>query len=274
MTIGIAGAGPVGQALGRRLVESGLVVAQVASRSLANAAKAAGFIGSGTEAVAYEELRCGRVLIAVKDSALAEVAGRIGSPEIALPEIALHTCGAYGSEVLATMRERGVACGAMHPLQTFPTAERGYGLLPGSAFAIEGDAAAVKWAHELVAVFAGTPLEIPASRRALYHAAAVMASNHVIAALDAACAILEETGTSEETALRALRPLAQASLDNAFEQGPTDALTGPAARGDEGTIDRHMRALERMPESVQELYRAATEQAREIARRRGAWLRR
>ncbi len=264
MTIGIAGAGPVAQALGRGLIERGVPVRQIASRSPERAVEAAAFIGGGAYPASYGELHCDRIVIAVSDRAIPEVAAQLPPPAIAL-----HTCGAYGAAILDGLRSRGVACGSLHPLQTFATPMSGYRLLASSAFAIDGDPAAVAWARAIAGLLGGAVLEIDAGSRALYHAAAAMASNHLVSAIDAARLMLIEAGVPSDAALSALRPLAQASLDNAFEHGTTAALTGPVVRGDAATVRRHLDALSAMPHSVREFYRAAALHAVEIAHRRG-----
>ena len=201
-SIGIAGAGRVAQALGRHLQEHGQPIVQIASRSLDHARAAASFIGGG-EAVAYSELSCDRVLIAVPDRAVAEVttALPIGPGK---PAIAIHCCGAYGASLLEPLRQRGVSCGALHPLQTFATAAAGYHALPGCAFAVDGDADAVAWAEGIARLLDGMILRIPEHSRAIYHAAAAMASNHLTSVLDAAVAMMAVAGISEADALRAL----------------------------------------------------------------------
>lgn len=260
MTAGIGGAGRVAQALGRQLRESGQRVVGVASRSIEHARVAAEFIG--TAAVPYEELRAERILIAVPDNAIREVAGRI--PE---SRVTLHTCGAYGAELLRGVRAGD--CGALHPLQTFATPEAGYGALRGCAVAIDGDAGALAWAEEIAELLGGPVLRVAGESRAVYHAAAVMASNHVVAVMDAAVGLLERAGVPEEAARRAVGPLARTAVENLIERGAAGALTGPVERGDAGTVRRHREALREMPETVGALYRAASLQALAIAIRRG-----
>jgi predicted short-subunit dehydrogenase-like oxidoreductase (DUF2520 family) len=264
--IGIAGSGRVAQALGRLLGDRGEPVVAVAGRDPARAEAAAAFIGSGVEAVRLEELsaRAGRILVAVADVALpavAETLARAGFRD----GVALHTCGARGPEALAPIEHAGL----LHPLQTIASPEQGVAALPGSAFAVSGDAAAVEWARSIVALLAGTPLEIAPERLPLYHAAAVMASNYVHALTDAAVILMVSAGLEAGTALAALAPLIRSSAENSIALGPDRALTGPIERGDEETVRRHLRALACGPPEVGALYRAAGLQVLGIARRRG-----
>ena len=265
--IGIAGAGRVGQALGRLLQEAGAPVRSVASRTPSQAASAAAFIGPGVQPLSYSELalRASHVLVCVPDSAIERVAQAMAG----FHGVALHTCGAKGPEALESLRARGAAVGVMHPLQTVADAASGVSSLRGVAFAVSGDAAAVRWAGEIAKAAGGRTMHIADGSRPLYHAAAVMASNYIVALLEAARELLVAAGIEPGEALAALGPLARQSLENTLRAGPAAALTGPIERGDAGTIAAHLRALESVPESTRTLYRAAGMETLDIARRRG-----
>ncbi len=269
--IGIAGTGRLAQALGRILREQGEPVVCIAGRDACRARRAAEFIGGGVEAAAFGVLprRAGRFLIAVSDRALPDVARALaaGCPA---GGIALHTSGAAGEEELQPLRERGVACGTLHPLQTVAAPEEGAAALAGAAFAVSGDRAAADWAERIAGRLGGTVLSIPAGARPLYHAAAVLASNYVTALIDAASGLLSAaSGTDERTSRRALAPLVRAAVENALEKGAEAALTGPIERGDTETVARHLVALAAAPPTVRELYSAAGRHTLELARRKG-----
>jgi predicted short-subunit dehydrogenase-like oxidoreductase (DUF2520 family) len=260
--IGIAGAGRVGQALGRLLR-----AAAIASRTPAHAAEGAAFVGGSAIGVSYAELprHASRILMAVPDDAIAEVARTLDMHAGAV----LHTSGAHGPEALEALAAAGVSCGTLHPLQTVASPAEGVAALPGAAFAIDGEGEALAWAAEIVAQLGGIALRIPARARPLYHAAAVMAGNYVIAVLAAAVMLIKEAGVEEAVALRALEPLARTSLENALRLGPAAALTGPIQRGDLETLRSHIAALAGAPAAITNLYRAAGLEALELARARG-----
>ena len=266
----IAGAGRVAQAMGRLLAEHGEPVFAVAGRDPGRTAAAAAFIGHRVKPVALTTLpkRTARILVAVTDNAISEIAQRLAEQGMQR-SIALHTCGALGAEVLAPLASAGVSCGALHPLQTFATPEQGLSVLPGCLFAIDGDPAALAWAEQIARLLGGETLRIPAQSRLVYHAAAVMASNYVVALVDAAAMLMDAAGVGQERALRAIGPLVEASVSNALHLGPVEALTGPIQRGDLLTLRGHMQALAGAPESVRELYRWAGLHALGIAVRRG-----
>jgi predicted short-subunit dehydrogenase-like oxidoreductase (DUF2520 family) len=258
LPIAIAGTGRVAQALGRLLAERGEPVTAVAGRNPERARAAAVFIGHKVKPVTLGTLpkRTGRLLIAVSDSSIPEVARLIAGSGMK-QGIALHTCGAMGPEALAPLAAAGVSCGALHPLQTFATPEQGLSALTGCTFGIDGNAAALQWAMQIAHLLDAATLRVPPEGRLLYHAAAVMAGNYVVALVDAAAMLMNAAGIEPDEALRALGPLVEASVGNALHLGTVEALTGPVQRGDIETISGHLSALRRAPESVQRLYRAA-----------------
>jgi predicted short-subunit dehydrogenase-like oxidoreductase (DUF2520 family) len=226
------------------------------------------------EAVACSSLPglASRVLIAVPDDALPSVARELASaPEPVTA--ALHTCGSRGPEALAFLEKRGTSCGTLHPLQTIATAEQGVADLPGSYFGITGSGEALAWALEICGLLRGRALTIPAECRPLYHAAAVMASNYIVAMIDAAVILFKAAGVPPDQALPALAPLIRASVANTLAAGPAQALTGPIERGDEQTVAGHLRALHAasghaVSKSVQDLYSSAGLHTVELARRK------
>jgi predicted short-subunit dehydrogenase-like oxidoreductase (DUF2520 family) len=278
----IVGTGRVAQAFGRLLADAGFAPVAVAGRTIDHAHRAAAFIArSGPPDGRHDERSvvkaalvrdvpslADHILIAVADDAIATVAEALAANGMR-GGIVLHTSGAHGPQSLNALADRGVSCGVMHPLQTIADPERGVVALRGASFGIGGDSAAVDWAGQLVAVAGGAPLRIREKGFASYHAGAVMAGNAVIAAIDAAVALLASAGIERRAALQALRPLCLTSAQNAFEMGPEAALTGPVQRGDAETIRAHVAALAGCPRPVADLYRASARVLVDIAQRQG-----
>jgi predicted short-subunit dehydrogenase-like oxidoreductase (DUF2520 family) len=211
-------------------------------------------------------------VIAVPDDALEDVAHTLASARQSI-KLALHTSGSRGPEALAEIESQGTACATLHPLQTITSPAQGVTDLPGSAFGITasgeaGSNEAAKWALEIVHLLHGHAMTISAESRPLYHAAAVMASNYIVAMVDAAVILMRLAGIAAEPALQALSPLVRSSVENSLAMGPTQALTGPIERGDERTVAAHLRALDKAPESVRQLYRQAGLHTIEVAERK------
>jgi predicted short-subunit dehydrogenase-like oxidoreductase (DUF2520 family) len=170
------------------------------------------------------------VLIAVVDRAINAVATEI---EPVSSTVIAHCSGALGLEVL----EGHARVAVLHPLVTIPDPVIGSARLCARAwFALEGD----DLAGELVAALGGRALQLPASSRAAYHAAACIASNHLVALLGQVERIAYDAGVPFEAFLA----LAWGALEDVGRLGPAGALTGPAARGDLVTIERHRRAID------------------------------
>ncbi|MGH7501308.1 MAG: Rossmann-like and DUF2520 domain-containing protein [Longimicrobiales bacterium] len=207
------------------------------------------------------------LILAVPDSALAEVAHDVeAGGEAPAGCVALHLSGALSSDVLEPLHRAGYAIGSMHPLQSVADPWLAGDRLMGVAFAITGEPAAVRAAHRIVNVLDGHALVIPPNLRALYHAAAVMASNYLVAIAAAGARWLNEAGVPADEALQALLPLMQGTLDNLRHLGVAGALTGPLVRGDADTIRLH---LSRLSESDRSLYCALGRETLRIARAAG-----
>ena len=187
------------------------------------------------------------VLIATPDAAISGVAASI-EPAAA---VVAHLCGSLGLAAVAPHPRRA----AIHPLTALPNPEIGARRLrAGCWFAVAGDPIA----RQAVADLGGRAFEVADRDRAAYHAAAVVASNHLVALLGQAQRIAASAGVP----FAALMELVGATVDNVAELGPAGALTGPAARGDEATISRHLAAIEPGERPV---YQALAQEARRLA---------
>ena len=190
------------------------------------------------------------VLIATPDSAVADVAAAI---EPADGAAVAHLAGSLGLDVVSAHPRAA----AVHPLVALPDPETGARRLrSGCWFAVAGD----PLAHQVVADLGGRAFEVADADRAAYHAAAVVASNHLVALLGQA----ERIGASAGVPLAAFLELVRATVENVAELGPQAALTGPAARGDEATIQRHLQAI---GPSERTVYEAMAQEARRLAGR-------
>jgi predicted short-subunit dehydrogenase-like oxidoreductase (DUF2520 family) len=184
----------------------------------------------------------------------------------------VHCSGALPSDVLEPAREQGTLAASFHPLQAFATVEAAIAHMPGSAFAIEGDAPLVAELDRLAALLGGTALHLTANEKTMYHAAAVIASNYTVtlAALAARLLAWEEIAPDESAALRYLLPLIRGTVDNLDTLGLPGALTGPIARGDAGTVARHLQELDRSSPDLAELYRHLGRLTLPLAREKGS----
>lgn len=212
----IIGGGRAGRSLALAMAQAGWRVDRVLGRGddLAGAAQGADLL-----------------VIATPDAAIAEVA-RTVEPVAGDGAVVAHLAGSLGLDVLAPHARRA----AIHPLVALPTPELGAErLVSGAWFAVAGD----PMARRVVDDLGGRWFEVADADRPAYHAAAVIASNHVVALLGQV-----ERVAPPGVPFEAYLELARATLDNVAALGAAGALTGPAARGDWATIDRHLAALD------------------------------
>jgi predicted short-subunit dehydrogenase-like oxidoreductase (DUF2520 family) len=156
-----------------------------------------------------------------------------------------HTSGATPLSALDPHERRF----GLHPLQSF-TRARGAKQLDGVYAAITAESEeAREVGFELARLLGLEPFTLAEEDRALYHAGAAIASNYLVTLHRAAAEIFEEVGAPVE----GLRPLMQGVIDSGFE------LTGPIARGDWTTVDRHMDAIRKRRPSLEPLYRVLAE---------------
>jgi len=210
------------------------------------------------------------VILAVPDRAIPAVAIEVAAGgALKRGAVVLHLSGGLPSGVLSGVQAAGGHPGAMHPLQSFADVEIALRSLPGTYFYLEGDPRALQVMHLLVDALGGRAVEIPAASKALYHAGAAAASNFVVTLIDYAVGLLTQAGVTRELALESLLPLIRGTVENIEAVGLPEALTGPIARGDLGTVKRHLRALAEMPGDTVRLYRHLARKTIEVALRKG-----
>jgi predicted short-subunit dehydrogenase-like oxidoreductase (DUF2520 family) len=154
-----------------------------------------------------------------------------------------HLSGSLGLDALKPAAAAGAGILAIHPLQTFPDVGSALERLRGCSIAITAeDEEGYLLGERLAGDLEGVPFRLSDELRPLYHAAAVFASNYLVTASAIAESLFAEAGVPDPA--RAMGPLQRATLENVEGLGPARALTGPAVRGDAGTIRRNLEALE------------------------------
>jgi predicted short-subunit dehydrogenase-like oxidoreductase (DUF2520 family) len=186
------------------------------------------------------------VLLCVPDRAIAEVAGAIApGPWVA------HVSGATPLSALEPHRRRF----SLHPLISI-TKARGPEQLDGAWAALTAEAEDARAAGARLADLLGLrPFELADDKRAIYHAAAAIASNYIVTLRRVAGSLMESAGAPPD----ALEPLMRSVIENGFE------LTGPIARGDWETVERHLRAIRETGPELEELYVALADETARIA---------
>lgn len=268
----IFGCGHVGTALALRLAAAGVAVAGAHCRTEAGAARAAAATGLAVTHGELPELArtVELVIVAVPDPVIRPAAERLAAAgAITARQVVLHCSGARSSEELAPLRPYARGIGSCHPLLSFAAPALAARLLGEASFAVEGDAEALDAARRLVDALGGRLLRIEAADRALYHAAAAVASNHLVALAAQAATCLGALGVDRDAAVQALVPLMRSTLDNLCRLGVPRALSGPVSRGDARCVAGHLEAIEARAPGELEPYLSMAARALAVAREQG-----
>jgi predicted short-subunit dehydrogenase-like oxidoreductase (DUF2520 family) len=269
--IAILGPGKVGTALGYLLKQAGHNVVAVAGRSLESAKRAVGYTGGEptTDFVrAAREADC--VLITTTDDAVASVCKAVAEGGGFRKGVkVVHTSGVGGLDLLRAAKSHGAHLACIHPLQTVADVESAIEKIPGSTFGITADEEIGPWADRIVGDLGGKPFHVSGEDKALYHAAACMASNYLVTLLVLVEEIYGRMGLSREEATRAFWPLVKGTIGNIENKGTILSLTGPIARGDGGTVRKHLRGFRKRFPSLLKLYREMGLFTAEVAVRKG-----
>lgn len=249
--LGFIGAGRVGTGLATGFARAGREVVAVASRSADSARKLASRI-PGARACTPQEAadRADVVFLAVPDDAIEAVASGLRWRRGAA---CVHCSGATELGALEKAAGDGAMAGGFHPLHMFGEAGSEE-VLAGCAIALAGPDALVEKLKDLAQALGARPLRLPEGGRALYHAAANFSGAFVLALVQETAALWGKLGIAEADALAALLPLLRGTADNVERLGAAGGLGSAIARGDAGTVRRHLDALREFPETL-ELYR-------------------
>ena len=270
--IAILGPGKVGTAIGVLSARAGLRVA-LAGRRPSSTRTAERTIGPAAAVCTLRQAAGAAkiVLLTVIDPEIRKLCEQLARARaFAKGSVVAHCSGLLSSEVLSSARRLcSCAVGSMHPLQTFPSVEAAAAGFAGTYCFCEGDAAAAAALEDLARTLGAEPVRITPRSKAAYHAAAVMACNHLAALMDASLALARQAGIEPATALPALERLVRSTVNNVFSMGPAEALTGPVARGDVAAVRRHLEAMRPMSGDLRRFYRSAAAWTIQLAQRKG-----
>jgi len=252
--IGFIGAGTVGNALAVRLSRKGYPVVAVASRTRASADKLADRVPGCQAYETKQEVAdiADLVFITTPDDAIAQVAAEL---KWHAGQSVAHCSGADSLDSLEPARKAGAQVGGFHPLQTFASVEHAIENLPGSTFALETEGEMLETLKRMALDLDGSWIKLGSGDKVLYHAAAVVACNYLVTLVKLSTDLWQVFGVDRPQAVRALMPLLRGTLNNVENVGLPNCLTGPIARGDVGTINKHLAALSQSTPELLSTYR-------------------
>ncbi|MDQ6744618.1 MAG: DUF2520 domain-containing protein [Actinomycetota bacterium] len=228
--LAIVGRGRLGNALAAELTRTGFRVS--------------GPLGRGADGE-----RADAVLLCVPDAEIAAAAASV----VPGPLVG-HCSGAGRLEALEPHEAF-----SMHPLMTVTVAGARFA---GAGAAVAGSTdRALRYACALAEGLGMRAVRVADEDRALYHAAASVASNFLVTLEGAAERLAERAGVERSL----LAPLVRATVENWATHGAGRALTGPILRGDEATVATQRAAVDQRAPELLGLFDALSEATRELA---------
>lgn len=209
------------------------------------------------------------VFIPVADDAIASIVDRLVSQLWDLSSKTVSHCsGNENSAILEPLIEAGAEVAAFHPLQTFnPNSDPN--IFRDIYISLEGQEGAVDQLELVVKRLGANPLHVTPKAKSYLHAAAVVASNYLITLMQLAGDIAEMGGIDHQDARKALQPLVRTTVENATAEDLSGVLSGPIARGDLNTIQKHLGLLEQN-EHLGSLYKVLGLETVELAGQKGS----
>lgn len=266
----IIGLGKVGTAIGYLLNKSGhkiIAVSDTSSAAMKNALLYTGGKAFRDPKKAVMEADC--ILIATPDDIIASACNEIADSKLIKDKFVFHMSGAGGLDLLDTAKKAGAVIASIHPVQSFSSIDTAIKNIPGSIFGVTADKKAKRQAQAIVRDLKGIPISISPDQKPLYHAAACFASNYLVSLLNVVETIYESIGISNTNAQKAYLPLIYGTLKNVEISGSIQALTGPIARGDTGTIKKHITAINNTQPQYSSIYSALGLATTDIAQKKG-----
>lgn len=272
LRFGVVGAGRLGRVLSRALLAQGLTLVGVSSASEQGRRTAAHALQVPAFAEPFQVLDgVDVVILCVPDDAVADVAVELADAMRAQPGAAIaprdggpalrvvHTSGSVALAALEPLQQLGCDVLSVHPLQTITAASSPDSLRGAAAAITADDLAARTFGHALAHAVGMHPFDLSDAERPQYHAAAALAANFTVTLQAAARELAREAGMHDGVAAHAFAALARAAVDRAEREGPGEALTGPIARGDVGTVTAHLQALDAAGSRFASVYRTMAE---------------
>lgn len=272
MKVGFIGAGKVGCSLGKYFVENGITVTGFYSRSLESSKAAADF----TQTVNYETMESiledsDTLFLTVPDGQIGKVWDYMGNLDIK-NKVICHCSGSISSATFFHGEERGAKVYSVHPLYAISDKFESWKSLKNAYFVIEGTEDGLEEMKRLLVSCGNKVIVTKTSKKALYHGAAVTASNLVVGLVNLSAKMLVSCGFEKEEALEALHGLFLGNAQNIVSKGPVEALTGPVERKDISTVEKHLKAFakEKEFENASVVYRLLSMELLEIAQEKHA----
>lgn len=267
MRFGFIGAGKVGTAMGIYLKAHGFLISGYFSRTQASSIQAA----SRTQSCCYtslEQLAADSeiIFITTSDDQIEGVVMQLCEAScLRAGQLIVHMSGALSSTILAPLKAYGCHVYSMHPLQAFADVEKSVTELANAFFCLEGDEKNISTLEDILHTCNNPYFKLQPEQKALYHASACMLSNYLVTLIHNSLILMEGLKIEHATAFKAMMPLVNSTLQNVMELGAKNALTGPIARGDISTVQKHFEAINASSKDQLPLYSLMAKETLKLA---------
>ncbi len=245
MKIGFIGAGKVGFSLGKYFSIHGREMSGYYDTDMSAAKEAALF----TKTKAYDKVEnlvreSDALFLTVPDKVIKQTWEEIKKYSIQ-NKVICHCSGAMTSAEAFPGIDQYHSYGySIHPLFAVSDKLTSYKELSNAYFTIEGNEEYLSQMKEIFSSAGNHIEEILPKKKILYHTAAAICSNQVIALAQQATDLLSKCGLSQEFSSHALLPILLGNVEHIVEGGCIASLTGPVERNDIGTVKKHLNILD------------------------------
>ena len=271
-TLNMIGCGHVGKTLGRLWNKVGVFkIGDILNRSIESSLSAVEFLQAGRAVESLEQMHKSDIyLIATPDDQIIETCRSLASSNlIEAGNIVFQCSGSIASTDLNLVKDRGALTTSVHPVKSFADYEAAYKSFAGTYCGVEGDKEANDILTKAFEAIGGKIFTIKAEYKTEYHAANVIVCNYLTALLELGTKVYERAGISHETAMQIMEPLVRETVNNNFQLGTVQALTGPIARGDYEVVQQQLENLTEWDVELAELYQRLGVIALELSEAQG-----
>lgn len=249
MNVGFIGAGKVGSGFGRYLRAKGISVSGYLDLDHDVSLRASLAVeGSCFDTMDALLEASDVIMITTPDDAICETCIHLSEARLfSSHHLIGHMSGAATCDLLQSAADKGACVFSLHPLQAFANVESVVKQLESTYFGLEVNESEPEILMFIMKSLGNPYFKLTSDQKANYHMAAVIVSNYLTTLMDFGLTIFEKAGISREKGWQALMPLVMGALQNMSHHPAEEALTGPIARGDVSTIQKHLQALNEDP---------------------------
>lgn len=172
----------------------------------------------------------------------------------------IHCSGANTVHLLDSAKNYGAYTGVFHPGLTFADYKQAAKNIAGSTFDIEAEEPVLGTLKEMAEALESYWVIIKAEEKPAYHVAVEFTSLFVMLLFRMSADMMQVMGITKEQAIKAAHPMIRGTANNIEKLGISQPLTGPADRGDNDTIKKHIDGLINIYPDALPLYRELVRQ--------------